>query len=333
MQRVLIFPHNTLICGICYELLDSPHECNSCHNLFCEECINEYLNSKEKFRRIYFCPICRSKKNSFSKNIKLNNILEKYKNSDKKICPKCYSILEQEKYDCHINKCWFKCSFCHELFSNENKFINHFIKDKTHDFNLVIDKFNRKENNSLSENKNKTGEKLKEHDFGKIKREKFENNLKEDNCIKDEKILNEIEGYNIIYDLYFCGKRNGINCKCCINKTCSPYGEMCPQCMKKNIKLHGLKGYYLINKKGRACKFNYGQFHCYSKFEIIITDKAGNFYRDEKICSNKNTCEACKYMTKIMNYYLPTNIIKKLFERDVKIKNKKKCNKKQNIFL
>lgn len=333
MQRVLIFPHDTLICGICYDLLDSPHECNSCHNLFCEECINEYLASKEKFRRIYFCPICRSKKNSFSKNIKLNNILEKYKNSDKKICPKCYSILEQEKYDNHINKCWFKCSLCHELFSNENKFINHFTKDKTHDINLVVDKFNRKENISLTENKNKTEEKLKEHDFGKIKREKFENNLKEDNCIKDEKNLNEIEGYNIIYDLYFCGKKNGINCKCCFNKTCSPYGEMCPQCMKKNIKLHGLKGYYLINKKGRACKFNYGQFHCYSKYDVIITDKAGNFFRDEKICSNKNTCEACKYMTKIMNYYLPTNIIKKLFERDVKLKNNKKFNKKKNIFL
>ena len=333
MKRILIFPHDTLICGICYDLLNSPYECSECHNLFCEECINEYLTTKEKFRRIYFCPICRSKKNNFSKNLKINNILEKYKNSDQKICPKCYSIIDQEKFDNHINKCWLKCNICHELFSNENKFINHFTKDKNHDINTIVDKFNRKKNFSLSENKNKTEEnKIKVNDFGVIKREKFINNLKENNCIKEEKNLNEKEGYNIDYDLYFCGKKNGVNCKCCVNKTCSPYGEMCPQCMQKNLKLHGLKEYYLINKKGQACKYNYGHFHCYSKFEVIITDKGGNYFRDEKICSNKNTCEACKYMTRIMNYYLPTNIIKKLFERDAKMKNNKNC-KKKKLFL
>jgi hypothetical protein len=308
--------------------LDSPFECNECHNLFCEECINDYLSSKEKFRRIYFCPICRSKKNNFSKSLKINNILEKYKNSDKKICPKCYSIIDQEKFDNHINICWFKCNICHELFSNENKFINHFINDKNHDINIIVDKFNRKEN------KNKTEEnKIKVNDFGLIKREKYQNNLKEDNCIKDENNLNEKEGYNKNYDLFFCGKRNGVNCKCCVNKTCSPYGEICPQCMKKNIKLHGLKGYYLINKKGQACKYNYGHFHCYSKFEVIITDKGGNYFKEEKICSNKYTCEACKYMTRIMNYYLPTNIIKKLFERDAKMKNNKNSKKKKTFFI
>ena len=65
MDRKLIFPKESVICGICYDILETPYECNYCHNLFCELCLNEYITTKDKFRRTYFCPICRSNTNNF----------------------------------------------------------------------------------------------------------------------------------------------------------------------------------------------------------------------------------------------------------------------------
>ena len=310
---MLILPLENLKCGICDELLESPIECNNCHNLFCEECLDEYLNTKDKYRRIYFCPLCRNKKSSFSKNVKINNMIENYKNSDKRLCVKCQSVIEKEKYNEHINKCWFKCNICHKVFANETKFLNHLTKDKIHDLDYILIKFNRKVNKL--ENKNEPHKKT-DDDYGKIKREKFQNNL---NQKKEESdfILVDKNGYNVKYDLYFCGKENRINCQCCVNKTCSPNGEICPECMKKNIKLHELKGYYLINKKGRACKYGHGYFHCFSKIEDIKQDKGGNYFKYEKTCGIDYTCEACKYITKIMNHYLSTHTIKKLMARDM----------------
>ena len=314
---MILLPHDSLTCGICYDLLNSPYECNGCHNLFCEECLNLYLTTKDKFKRIYFCPICRNKKNNFSKNLKIENILEKYKNSDKKLCPKCLGVFEHEKYNNHINKCWIKCQFCKELFHNENKFLKHFTKNKNHDLSQIVNKFNRKAN--LFENKTKSEER-KNSEHEQIKREKFENNLDIKKSEEEEKdfILIDREGYNVKYDLYFCGKNNGINCKCCESRICCPSGEICPQCMKKNLEFHELKGYYLINKSGKACKYSHGSFHCYSKFENIVKDIGGNYFKEKKICSKNYTCEACKNITKLMNYYLSTHTIKKLFERDNK---------------
>ena len=317
---MLILPFDTLKCGICDELLESPIECNNCHNLFCEECLDEYLNTKDKYRRIYFCPLCRNNKNSFSKNGKINNMLEKYKNSDKKLCVKCHTVIDKEKYEEHTNKCWFKCNICHKVFGNETKFIKHFTRDKNHDLDIILNKFNRKKNKL--ESKNEINSKKTDCDYGKIKREKFQNNLKlkkDDKKEESDFIVVDRNGYNVKYDLYFCGKENGINCECCINKTCSPNGEICPECMKKNIKLHELKRYYLINKMGRACKYSQGYFHCYSKFERITKDKGGNYFKNEITCSDNYTCEACKYITKIMNYYLSIHTIQKLVARDMEL--------------
>ena len=311
MTSILVLPHGSLNCPICSDLLDSPYECSECHNLFCEECINLYLTTKDKYKRIYFCPICRNRKNSFSENSKINKILDKIKNSDKRLCKKCQIVLDLEKYSSHINKCWYKCKFCHLKFYNEDKFLEHYTKSKNHDLNQILDKFNRKSNLGNSQ-------------YGEIKRGKFENNLnKNEEKEKDNKvILVDKADFNTKYDLYFCGKENGINCHCCENKTCCPDGEICPECMKKNLKFHELKGYYLINKEGRACKYNNGYFHCYSKFDEIKKDKGGNYFKSQKICGNNYTCEACKNITKLMNYYLSSHTIKKLIERDIKAQKK-----------
>ena len=312
MENMLILSRESLICSICDDLLENPYECKSCNNLFCEECINSYISTKDKYRRLYFCPLCRTKKNNFCESTKIKELLENFKNSGKKLCVKCKSILSQDKINSHKNNCWHKCMICHQIFPNATKFLEHYSNNENHELNKIISKFNRKANlKKIAQNEGES------KGFGKIKREKFVNNLKKkDHKEENNFVLINRNGYNSKYNLFFCGENNGINCKCCINKTCSPEGEICPKCMKQNLKYHNLKGYYLINKKGMACKFSNGNFHCYSKFEEKIKDKGGNFFKQEKICGVKYTCEACKNITEIMNYYLPTQIIKKLIERD-----------------
>ena len=326
MKSVLILPRESLICSICDGLLEKPYECNSCHNLFCDECIKSYLDTKDKYRRLYYCPLCRDKKNNFCENNKVNDLINNFKNSENIMCKKCKCVFNKKNYNHHINKCWYKCNVCHLLFSDENNFLEHFSKNGNHELIKVINKFNRK----IILNKNINNKYNNDNKNEIIKRGKFENNLnkEEDNDNQNdcEKLV-PLKGHNPIYDLYFCGKNNGINCKCCTSRICSPEGEICPDCMRNNIKYHNLKKYYLINKKGRACKYSHGSFHCYSKFNIIKQDKSGNYFKEDKKCCNNNICEDCKNITELMNYYLPTHIIKKLVERDMKsskINNNKK---------
>ena len=331
METILVLPRESLICSICDDLLEKPYECNSCNNLFCEECIKSYLDTKDKYRRLYFCPLCRNKKNNFCENSKINDLIEDFKKSGKKICKKCKSILNQENFRNHINKCWYKCSVCHLLFSNETNFLEHFLEKN--ELIKVIDKFNRKTNSKINNNDNKSNNNNSDNEkkYGKIKREKFENNLVKKENEKEENnfVIIDKTGYNIEYDLYFCGKNNGINCKCCESKICSPEGEICPHCMRNNLKFHNLKGYYLINKKGKACRYSHGNYHCYTKFDEIKQDKGGNYKKKKKICSDKYTCQACKDITELMNYYLSTNTIKKLIERDAQ--NRKKIKNSYNF--
>lgn len=325
MESILAIPKSSITCSICYDLLENPIQCNSCNNLFCETCINEYINTKDKYRRIYYCPLCRNKKNNFCENSKINEIIEDIKKSTKRKCPKCKSIIDQNIFKAHINGCWHKCKLCHLLFSTEEKFLTHFSQNSKCKLDKILSKFNRKANLTLSKKNTST-----EVGTERIKREKFENNLpqkKEDKENNSNFVLVDRHDYDKNYDLFFCGKDNGINCKCCVKHICCPEGELCKECMKTNLKYHNLKQHYLINKKGRACKYSHGSFHCYSKFQGIKQDKGGNYFKDEKICDEKYTCEDCKNITELMMYYLPQKVIKKLLERDLQSNRTKKNNK------
>jgi len=313
MESLLILPIESLTCSICYDILEHPFECNNCHNLFCQNCIKDYLNTKDKYRRKYFCPLCRNKKNNFSENAGVNNILSEFLITGKKVCNKCNNVFDEDKFKSHINKCWHKCIKCHKIFIDEMVFLKHFIiHGKNEKEKLINAYFNKKVDiiRKINEQKN-------EEDTGKIKREKFINNLVETNNNNNSMQIIDKNDYNPKYDLYFCGKNNNINCSCCSNKKCSPNGELCKNCMKKNLKLHGLKKHYLINKKGKACRYSHGNFHCNSSFEEIKEDQGGNFYKKQNICKGNFTCEACKNITELMNHYLPTEVIKKLIERDL----------------
>ena len=191
--------------------------------------------------------------------------------------------------------------------------MKHFSKHGTNEKEKLINAYFNKKVDIIR----KINEQKNEEDTGKIKREKFVNNLVETNNNNNSMQIIDKNDYNPKYDLYFCGKNNNINCSCCSNKKCSPNGELCKNCMKKNLKFHGLKKHYLINKKGKACRYSHGNFHCNSSFEEIKEDQGGNFYKKQNICKGNFTCEACKNITELMNHYLPTEVIKKLIERDL----------------
>jgi hypothetical protein len=314
MESLLILPIESLTCSICYDVLEHPFECNNCHNLFCQNCIKDYLNTKDKYRRKYFCPLCRNKRNNFSENVGVDNILSEFQITGKKICNKCNNVFDEDKYKSHINKCWHKCIKCHKIFIDEMVFLKHFSKHGKNEKEKLINAYFNKKVDIIR----KINEQKNEENIGKIKREKFLNNLVETNNNKNSSMqIVDKNDYNPKYDLYFCGKDNNINCSCCSNKKCSPNGELCKNCMKKNLKLHGLKKHYLINKKGQACRYSHGNFHCNSLFEEIKEDQGGNFYKKQNICKGNFTCEACKNITELMNHYLPTEVIKKLIERDL----------------
>ena len=312
MESLLILPHESLICSICYDILEKPQECNNCHNLFCQNCINDYLNTKDKYRRIYYCPLCRTKRNNFSENNEVNNLLTEYTITGKKVCNKCNNVLEKNKYKSHINNCWYKCIKCHKIFADEETFLKHFNMHGKNEMDKLVNVYFNKKMQIIQ----KLKEEKDENDFGKIKREKYVNNLINSDSNNSIQIIDKND-YNPKYDLYFCGQNNNIKCSCCPNQKCSPNGELCINCMKKNQKLHGLKKHYLINKNGKACKYSKGSFHCNTSFDAIEEDKGGNFFKKQNICKGDYTCEACKYITQIMNNYLPTEIIKKLIERDL----------------
>jgi hypothetical protein len=111
---------------------------------------------------------------------------------------------------------------------------------------MILSKFNRKAN------LNKSNTQISEHDYGKIKREKFENNLPhkdEDKESNSSIVIIDKNKYDKNYDLFFCGKNKEINCKCCASHICGPEGVLYKECLKNNY--NNLKHYYLINKKGK----------------------------------------------------------------------------------
>ena len=118
------------------------------------------------------------------------------------------------------------------------------------------------------------------------------------------------------YDLFFCGRKNDIDCICCKEHICKPGNCMCLCCMKINKKYHKLKSHYLINKAGRACKYSHGSFHCYSNYLHIVNDIGNNVFKPIYRCHGQNVCKPCEEITLLMEQYLPAGICQKLRDRE-----------------
>eukprot|EP01038_Epipyxis_sp_PR26KG_P010100 gene10100-13576_t len=61
-------PSQDYVCGICFEILRNPMQCQAGHN-YCRECFQSHLNNHQD------CPQCRVKVNSLAANLFLKNMI------------------------------------------------------------------------------------------------------------------------------------------------------------------------------------------------------------------------------------------------------------------
>ena len=115
------------------------------------------------------------------------------------------------------------------------------------------------------------------------------------------------------YDLFYCFEKTNIDCQCCPEHICKPGSCLCKDCMKINLKYHGLKSYFCINKEKRACKYSNKFFRCHFKYLKISVTENGNNIVNESFCHGFfPACPACQETTKLMEYYIKNETIEKL---------------------
>ena len=90
-----------IICCICKGLLVGPVSCINCHNLFCHECITEYITMNSK------CPQC-----SFSKFEDIPENIKSKCEQVKVFCPTCQEIVSLLNYSKHTQDHYKKCFNC-----------------------------------------------------------------------------------------------------------------------------------------------------------------------------------------------------------------------------
>ncbi|CAK61783.1 unnamed protein product (macronuclear) [Paramecium tetraurelia] len=123
--RDLIVNPNTidqnLLCLICQELVVDPKECSQCQNLFCSECITQWLEKRKS------CPY------NCSKEIELKNPHRIVKNQISQIEVKCVNKgcdlqMQIQNIDSHLQQCEYQekqCQFADCDFKDIQKQIKH----------------------------------------------------------------------------------------------------------------------------------------------------------------------------------------------------------------
>ena len=126
------------------------------------------------------------------------------------------------------------------------------------------------------------------------------------------------DNYDKEYGLFYCGKANEAN-----GEKCELGKEICPNCMKRTQKLYNLKPHYLINSQGRICTYKNKKIYCLGKLHRIESEtkskddkKSEIHYSIDYSCGHTGQCEPCKNLTKIMDKYFDSNLMKKLIKRD-----------------
>ena len=331
-------------CIICNSKIKNSVRCNQCNNFLCKCCIDNWMNKNKSNNTKITCPYCRKGgDNNFSDYLELNNLIN---SSSFFQCQKCNAIyFDKHEFEDHKIKCFqVKCMICHETFENNKSFIKHFEEEgrfqekfiicnylNANPFNCIQNNINFIENNNENENENKNNESItpfgaESMNFNRIKKYKqysglikneikispFKNNFKEKAVFIDIDESKEVNKNGSVlnkeYDIFYCNKKNGIN-----NKFCYPGNELCNSCMKINQKYHKLKKHYLINSAGRVCTYNRNNVHCLCHFERYIE---GNKFCPDLICFQKDICEPCCEMKKLIHLYLNKNLINKLIKRD-----------------
>ena len=139
-----------------------------------------------------------------------------------------------------------------------------------------------------------------------IKKIKLVENSKREEIFSKE----DLENYNESYGIFYCDKNNGIDGQCC-----QPEQLFCPNCMKLNQRMYGLKPHYLINDKGRVCTYKRNQIYCNGKF-LKEDNVNGIVYSYNYVCGHSGHCDACKKLSKHFDKYFDKKLLEKLRKRD-----------------
>ena len=287
----------------------------------CKKCSKSFPYSvyqKHKLKcKIYICKICDKK--FFEENSLINHYNNEKLHKDYIIS--VMNIVEKNNPD--------------ELLKKVQKDLN---VDNINDSNLILKNSLDSISSSLNLNKFEkidesirllkvelkpiyTQEEIRQIKFLDLISYKEENSKVNNNIIEylyDFNILNRLSNKSKYYkneDLIYCGQNNQIQCKCCKNHLCIPGNCMCFNCMNLNKRFHKINSKYLINKKGRVCKFD-KCFNCNISYKKINKDSDGNVYSKIINCINKNKCcEDCKCINKIYGYYFDKDTINDLNQK------------------
>ena len=329
-------------CEICNTTIKQAVRCIECNNFFCKKCIESWYNSTIEKNNKPSCPHCRKIGFNYQECSQLDDLI----NSASTLkCEKCLRVFfKKEEFDKHQLLCLqIKCLICHELFKDNDSFINHFEqKGRYKEKELICNYLNANpysyiHNNIININnmgiannneENENGAPFNIFDSKNIQEYKQQPNLIKDESKMGSFINNfdknpnkidfntkDISNYKGIiffrsYGLFYCNKINGIN-----NKLCYLGNEMCKNCMEVNQKLHKLKKHYLINSAGRVCTYRRHKVHCLCHFQRYI-NKGNKIFCPDLLCLYNDICKPCQEINKLLNKYLAPELIDKLKKRD-----------------
>ena len=120
----------------------------------------------------------------------------------------------------------------------------------------------------------------------------------------------ELKKYGGSYGMFYCEKKFGEELFCDQGNLLS-----CPNCMKLNQRMYGLKPHYLVNDKGRVCTYKRNKIYCNGKF-LKEDNQNGIVYSYNYVCGHSGQCDACKKLSKHYDLYFDKNLLEKLRKRD-----------------
>ena len=120
----------------------------------------------------------------------------------------------------------------------------------------------------------------------------------------------ELKNYGGSFGMFYCEQKFGDELFCDQESLLS-----CPNCMKLNQRMYGLKPHYLLNSKGRVCTYKRNKIYCNGKFQKE-DNQNGIVYSYNYVCGHSGQCDACKKLSKHYELYFDKNLLEKLRKRD-----------------
>ena len=142
-----------------------------------------------------------------------------------------------------------------------------------------------------------------------------ENHFKRIKIKQDKTLFNEDDLKKNLnsYQYFSCYNQNpatGDECAC--------EKLSCPDCMKKNQKMYGLRPNYFINDKAKVCSFKRNKVYCNGRYKKV-DKKEGIEYVFFYVCGHSGQCEPCARLNQVIDKYIDSQLLEKLRKRDEKM--------------